>query len=516
MDEQLIQRIRNCPNLPSMPAIAMQVLDLASKPDVDIAEIARIITKDPALSGKILRTVNSSFYSRSQTVGTISHALVILGLQAVKTLVLGFSLVTNLAKNKSNGGAAGGFKHVTYWRHSIYSATAARSLAARVKVVQQEEAFLAGLLMDIGMLVLDQVLGEAYGKVHATVASHAALAEAERAALGTDHAAAGAVLAAQWKFPPLLAAPIASHHEPEAVEDPTLRKLTELVRVGGCCADVFVDEQPAAAIAVVRQMCQAQYGMAEADCDALLDEIGKRTKEVASLFEIQIGAGSDFETIQRKANEVLIELTLQTQQHAHALTKQATSLVEQNQALKKQATTDSLTGLANRARFDQFLADQFALAARTGKPLALLLMDVDKFKTVNDRFGHPVGDKVLKHLGAVLATAARPGDLAARYGGEELCMVLPDTNRATATATAERIRRAIALRPLPVIAAPGLPVTASVGVACLEPPNSPFRAPAHLLKAADLAVYNAKRSGRNCVRVFSLPPAKPGAAKPAA
>src|SRR5690349_24830686 len=131
MNEQLVERIRQCPNLPSLPTIAMQILELAQKPEVDIAEIARIICKDPALSGKILRTVNSSFYGRSQHVSTISHALVILGLQSVKTLVLGFSLVSNLTKSKSKG-----FRHLTYWRHSIYSATAARTIATKVGVVQ--------------------------------------------------------------------------------------------------------------------------------------------------------------------------------------------------------------------------------------------------------------------------------------------------------------------------------------------------------------------------------------------
>src|SRR5581483_5708684 len=121
MNDAFAERIRQCPNLPSLPAVAVQVLELAQKADVDIAEIARIISLDPALSGKILRTVNSSFYGRSQNISTISHALVILGLQSVKTLVLGFSLVTNLAKNKSKG-----FKHIQYWKRSIYAATAAR------------------------------------------------------------------------------------------------------------------------------------------------------------------------------------------------------------------------------------------------------------------------------------------------------------------------------------------------------------------------------------------------------
>src|SRR5580765_5698979 len=115
MNEQLIQKIKQCSNLLTLPSIAVQVLDLAQKVDVDIAEIARIISKDPALSGKILRTVNSSFYGRSQSVSQVSHALVILGLQSVKTLVLGFSLVSNLKK----AGQGKGFKHLDYWRRSI-------------------------------------------------------------------------------------------------------------------------------------------------------------------------------------------------------------------------------------------------------------------------------------------------------------------------------------------------------------------------------------------------------------
>src|SRR5271170_7717042 len=129
LNAELVNKIRQCPNLPSLPTIAIQVLDLAGKADVDIAEIARIISKDPALSTKILRTVNSSFYGRSQHVSTISHALVILGLQSVKTLVLGFSLVTTLSKDKQRG-----FNHLNYWRRSIYAVTAARTIAAKMNI----------------------------------------------------------------------------------------------------------------------------------------------------------------------------------------------------------------------------------------------------------------------------------------------------------------------------------------------------------------------------------------------
>jgi diguanylate cyclase (GGDEF)-like protein len=267
------------------------------------------------------------------------------------------------------------------------------------------------------------------------------------------------------------------------------------VGIAGVCADVFVDESPAASIAVIRQYFKDRHQMAEAECDALLDEIGRSTREIASLFEINIGSGSSFEDILKKANEALVAITLESQQ-------QTNSLLEQNQQLRKEAWTDALTGLANRGRFDQFFADQFADALKMGQPLALLLMDVDRFKSVNDKHGHPAGDKVLVALGKLVGSAARSTDLAARYGGEEIVLVLPRTNRAIAATIAESIRRAIAANPIPVGTAE-LPITASIGVALAEP-GSPFTQPAHLLKAADMAVYAAKHGGRNCVKVFSL------------
>lgn len=507
MNQSLVDRIKQCPNLPSMPAIAMQVLELAQNADVDIAEIAKIISKDPALSGKILRTVNSSFYGRSQAVGTISQGLVILGLQSVKTLVLGFSLVTNLSRAHGKR-----FKHLTYWKHSIYAATAARTLAAKLNIVQQEEAFLAALLMDIGMLVLDAVAGEEYGEVCAQAGSHEELAVAERSALGMTHADAAAVLAGVWKLPPLLAVPMAMHHDPARVQDPHLRKLSELAHLASRCADVFVDDNAADAIAAVRRLFLLQHDLTEADADGMLADIGRRTREVATLFEINIGSPAAYEAILKRANEALVNMTLQSQAHATALEQQASSLARQNEALRQRAETDALTGLANRARFDQFLAEQFNTAEENGRHLSLLLMDVDRFKAVNDTHGHPAGDKVLRVLGKLLATAARAQDLAARYGGEEMVLVLPGTARGTAAAIAESIRRAICAKPIPIDRG-ALPVSASIGVATYEP-NGPLKSVAHLIKAADLAVYAAKHAGRNCVRVFSL--AKPAPAAEAA
>ncbi len=488
-----MDRIKQCPSLPSLPAIAVQVLELAQSHSVDIPEIARIISKDPALSTKILRTVNSSFYGLSHAISTINHAMVVLGLQSVKTLVLTFSLTSSLAKNSGKG-----FQHLNFWRRSIYAATAAKVIAAKVRLVQQEEAFLASLLSDIGMLVFERVLAEEYNELCAKVTTHPELLAAETAALGITHAGIGGFLAAQWKLPPVLSEPIAYSHNVAGVKDPALKKLTEVVELAGFCSDVFLSqdaEKTAPAIAYVRQAFTKQLAISPEDCDAMLNEIAKLTKEAASLFEINIGSHATYESILEKSRDLLAELSLENNQE----TKQ---LKAQNKELQQIAATDGLTGLANRAKFDAFLAEQFKMVAE-GMPVSLLMLDLDKFKSVNDTHGHQAGDAVLAATAQELRKAARRSqDLAARYGGEEMIVLLAGTPRATAEVIAEGIRRAIGAKRIKC-GNNYISVTVSIGVATAEP-GGPLKSPEMLLKAADMAVYAAKRGGRNCIKVFTL------------
>jgi diguanylate cyclase (GGDEF)-like protein len=152
------------------------------------------------------------------------------------------------------------------------------------------------------------------------------------------------------------------------------------------------------------------------------------------------------------------------------------------------ASTDPLTGLANRRVFEAALNREVARAARSGAPLSLLVLDVDHFKRVNDLLGHQAGDDVLRHVGRALGGEARQTDLAARYGGEEFCVVLPDCGPAEAMVVADRLRAAIAASTEPT------QVSASAGVATM-PANAVDGA--SLVAAADEALYAAKRQGRN-------------------
>jgi diguanylate cyclase (GGDEF)-like protein len=159
------------------------------------------------------------------------------------------------------------------------------------------------------------------------------------------------------------------------------------------------------------------------------------------------------------------------------------------------AATDALTGLPNKRSVADNLKRMFAQASRTASPMAVVLLDLDHFKVINDRFGHPVGDQALAGVGDAMRSTLRDGDFAGRNGGEEFAVILPDTDAAGATAVAEKLRKAIT-----GIAVPGLDfeLTASLGVAAYpEHALSPER----LERLADAALYVAKRSGRNRVEI---------------
>jgi len=307
MDRKLLDRVRHCPTLPSLPGVALRVLALTQDPEFDLADVARVISKDPALSSKILRTINSSFYGNGHTVSTMSQALVLLGTQAVRTLVIGFSLGDGIVQTKTTA-----FDRATYWRRAIYAAAAARTICQRLQLAHQETCFLAALLMDIGMLALDQVLGAEYGAVTARVHSHGDLPAVEAQSLGLTHAEVSGVLAHQWKFPLTLQVPMEHHHQPQDVKESLPRSLTDIVALAGRCADVFVDKSPMWALADARRLALELLKIDEAACDELLKEVGHRTTELAPLFEVKIDPNTNYETVIRQANEKLLQISKET------------------------------------------------------------------------------------------------------------------------------------------------------------------------------------------------------------
>jgi two-component system cell cycle response regulator len=172
------------------------------------------------------------------------------------------------------------------------------------------------------------------------------------------------------------------------------------------------------------------------------------------------------------------------------------------QSMEERATTDGLTGLTNHRAFQERLEHLHALAERTGQKFSIILTDIDHFKSVNDTYGHPVGDAVLKRVAAIFTQRARKVDIVARYGGEEFVIVLPDTDAEGAAVFANRLREEIAAQTITSDNG-SFSVTLSLGVAAYPTDG---RDRHELIERADQALYYCKEHGRNRVtKVCDLP-----------
>ncbi len=494
MNQELLETVLACPSLPSLPAIAVRVLELTQDPDVKLTEIAATIQNDQALATKILRTVNSSYYGLRKGCSTISHALVLLGLNPVKTLALGFSLVGTLKR-----GIEDPFDHVAYWRRGLYTAVGAKAIATAARYGEPEEAFLAGMMQDVGMIALYNALGDGYLKVMRNAGpDHDQLAAAELAAYELDHAAVGAALCSRWRLPDSLVQPIRFHGRPNRTPQ-AATDIVQYVTVAGLIHDALTHENPDEYYEKVFQRCEAWFSFTSDRTEEILAQTTEGARELSRLFEVDTGPYADAETILDKANQTLINITL-------TATQEASTLTEQNRQLREKADHDALTGAANRALFNREIQEAYAEVRRGGK-LALIFIDADHFKDVNDLYGHLAGDAVLVELSRRLIDLFGEQGLVCRYGGEEFAVILPNVERVEAARLAEAARVAIGSQAFDLSDVPDVvdshEVTVSLGVAAVDSSELDcFADHTRFVNAADRAVYAAKKSGRNCVRVF--------------
>jgi diguanylate cyclase (GGDEF)-like protein len=483
----LIDRMKAAKQLPSPPRIALGVLELCRRDDSEIREIADVIMSDPALTSRLLRYANSSIVGAGRKVASVRDAVLLLGLRAVKLTALGFSLVSPDFQPRCPR-----FNLRRFWSDCFAAAAIARRVAAQQSYPDREEAFAAGLLSQIGRLALAHGLPDEYQRVLAAVEAGQPLTETERRFFGVDSIAFGAQLLRDWGLPDVLVDAIKHQAVPFEPGQSGNGKpvLAHIVHLATELAPVFTDpdglthEQCDAA----RRLVENGLGLDEQSWQRIADGVLSDYRQVADLFDVKLDDQATMFDLYAEAQERSTQVAVLAQlERARAL--------EENEALLQRATTDALTGVANRAKFDDRLRESLAGLRRGHAHFALLMVDIDHFKRFNDDYGHTVGDRVLKEVARTVQEMLREVDLLARYGGEEFMILSPHTDRRGACAVAARVCKG--LDDLRIrVNSHTLQLTVSVGLVLTSDYTDAPDAE-QIIADADMQLYVSKRAGRN-------------------
>lgn len=508
LDSSILGKITEADNLPSLPAVALQVLRLIREEDVAVTEIAHTIEKDPALSAKILKVVNSPLFGMPNNVSSLPQAMVVLGLRTLKIMVLSFSMVNELGSKRNDG-----FDHELFWKRSITTAVSSRLLAEKCDPGVREEAFAAGLLADLGILAAIECARAEYQPVlDAYHQEERSLQAVEFEKLGVTHAEISAALLSGWKLPEDLTNAARHHHDEEAPEvDANGHFLTRLVWAAAKVSDLFCNDIPLGDLPAVKDtIAQALNGaiksggmsISSEDLDTILDQVDQHVRQTAEQISLEIGATTSYEELRAAAMAQLAQLSMSAEldlaeasRKAAEAQQEIVTLSGEKEALAHTALTDELTQLHNRKAFNDHIERSLRQSTQTGHPLGLVMLDLDHFKSFNDTYGHLFGDEVLKVVGETLKKFEDDVRFAARYGGEEFAVVCSNSTLKDLAATAEEIREQIEAIELHY-GSKLVQITASVGAAQADPANGEIVAE-ELIHKADCCLMNAKQAGRN-------------------
>jgi len=502
-NEDIWQLLDNKVNLPSPPGIAVQILSTVQKEDFSLDDLEKIISADPALTSKMLRLANSSFYGLSSEVSNISRALAILGTNVIKNIALSFVIAADLRNDDESY-----FNFDYFWRRSVTTAVAAKLVFEAIGE-KDEDIFVTALLQNIGILVMFLSQGDSYLDILKKAANNddVHLIQVEREEYQCDHQYFGAMLLKDWGIPTSITEPMRYHHEPEKAPE-RIKKKASILDVATLLSAIYNDKETLQNVKRLQDKLETFFSMDSDKTRELLDKVATQSIEILQIFEIDPGDIKPYTQMLQEANDELGKLNLSYEQLVLQLKESQTKAEDftnelrlANDKLEKLAFRDGLTDLYNHRYFQEILAKEISRVERYGRPLALLILDIDHFKKVNDTYGHPAGDQVLFNMAQALTKAARPSDIIARYGGEEFTVILPETSFSGMKVFAERLRRCVAAISTD-IQQHSIKITISCGGAHFSPGDD--ISPSSLINTADRALYMSKKNGRNMVTSLAM------------
>jgi len=500
-----VQRICSSKALPAVPAVALKTIEMCNDPDVNLGRLAKLVSSDPALAAKMLQLANSSFSAARTKVSTVRDSVVRLGLKVTRITVLAFSLAAETRRKKP-----GGFSIDYFWRYALTTANGARLLAETVHPASSDDAFAAGLMQDIGVLALQCAAPEAYAEVlqRQRAEPTAELWEIETDILGLTHMDVGSCLLRSWRLPSDITDPIAHHHRPITDDMAKLPaktlEMTRFLTLAANVARLFNETGKGITHETLMLRGREEFGLSEETMTGILERVQSAVSDTLRLFTIRPTTTPSYEDIKAQAASEIARLTQEMNAEIRAWQAQAERTAQEKEALEaekmrisERMLTDELTGTLSRHEFLRRLDVELAHAARAHTDSALMFVDIDNFKSVNDRYGHTAGDAVLRGLGDFLKSHLREEDAVARYGGDEFVVMLSRTKPEAAMKIAERLRFGVGVASRSW--ADGVPgITVSVGLYCTRAGGDLSKET--MLDRADRCLYAAKTAGRNRTR----------------
>jgi diguanylate cyclase (GGDEF)-like protein len=490
--------------LPSPPAVAIKILETIKKEDFNFNELSKIISADPSLCAKILKIANSSYYGLSQKINCLDKAISILGTEMITNLALSFVIVKGMNRKVSSY-----FDFDFFWRRSITCAVASDLFKKNLGIRKDSDGFVAGLLEDIGVLVLHYLNPDDYQKVFDNKRTDSLpIQEIEKKILSFDHQDVGAEVLHHWGLPESIYIPVSAHHNPFNLNGAFQEKAL-ILNISDLVSSVYHGGSPSGKILNLKKLCQEQFSQDMDQIDEFIDLVADKTREILSFFEIDPGNMKPYCQILQEANEELKEMNLNYAQVVFELRRSqeklkllAKELKRANEQLRILSIRDGLTGLYNYRHFHDLLDKELSRAIRYKRLLSIIMLDIDWFKRINDTYGHPQGDEVLRVISKTIMSMCREADSACRYGGEEFSIIMPETDMRGAVIIAEKLRKQIETTPIRLNQSL-VNITISLGITTYVPELGRV-SKENLINAADYALYQSKKLGRNRISVKPL------------
>lgn len=467
-------------HLPSPPGVAARLLELYGSPDVSIADVTEVIGADPTLSARIITFANSPTFARRHAATSLRQAITMLGVNGVKMIALSFSL-TDISRPREKGKR---FSFEQFWSSSLATATCARSIF-KVQNLDDETGFLLGLLMNVGQLAMYCSESEKYEAILGDLPCFdLEMIERESAEFGQSRLSMiGDVLEA-WNFPESLCdelKKLADKDVEHGVEATSLLLANKM-------SYLFMVDAPDPEI--VAEVAQQLSALATDDEDAGRSLYGSTLEtyaELAQILSYESPILKSLEQIEQVARESILQMTMDL----HLANSQVRA---ENNELRDMAFVDTLTGLGNRRQYESVVGAELERCSRMSRTLALVVVDIDHFKKVNDTWGHSAGDTILAGVAKRFERGLRGYDFLFRIGGEEFVLIQPEATAETCMTVCDRLRQSIEAEPFE-FEEHQIPVTVSFGCSIFDP--SKPETLESLFDSADKALYRAKESGRN-------------------